>query len=467
MSISRRGALTSILSVGAAGGLTNCAQNTPTAVSKKPTIPPLPVAPTSLLLNHGRAKDILAAEKVDLLICANPINIYYLTNQRPLTFALGMNDYAYATLSSAPTEPPTYIASRYEFYLGGVADTAISELLNINLFSAPADPEIFENLTDIQDIINAKGAHGWYPRLHADHEQANHEKIRRAKDAPRLDELYANSEAALLKQLFATDLTHKTIAIDHPKLRATIAKSGLDVRIVDGERLLRRIRLQKSPAELELARYAITANVSAARAMAATARAGATLQDLRREFSTTCGQHMSKSKYVVIDGIVPDLAFSEIKEGRSFLIDCVSEFEGYHGDFGRTVCVGEPSREMQSVIEALSHVWDRILPQLKPGVKYSDIYGMGAALFAETNIDVGFAVNPHCIGLNHTDEPSKNEFGLWVKEDIMLEENMILSVDLPLLDTGLGGTAHLEDLVLIGKDGPELLNTSDDRFIVV
>ena len=44
---------------------------------------------------------------------------------------------------------------------------------------------------------------------------------------------------------------------------------------------------------------------------------------------------------------------------------------------------------------------------------------------------------------------------------------MSLSIDMPLLDSGLGGTAHLEDLVLVGKDGPEILNTSDDRFIVV
>lgn len=467
MSISRRGALASILGAGAAGGIVGCAQQVQTPTSKVSPLPPLPQTPTELLLNYGRAKDILAAEKVDLLICANPINIYYLTNQRPLPFALGMNDYAYATLSAAQLEPPTFITSQFDFYLGGAADTAISNLLNINLFSAPAEPEIFEALTDIQDIIEAPGASSFYPRQHTDHKQAAHEKIRRAKEVLKADDLYASLDAALLKQIFDTDFANKTIAIDHPKLREIIAKSELDLRIVDGERLVRRIRLQKSPAELELARYAISANAAAARASAASVRAGATLQDLRREFSISCGQHMAKSKYMVIDGIVPDLVPGEIKEGRSFLIDCVSEFEGYHGDFGRTVCVGDPSREMQRVIDALSHVWDRILPQLKPGVKYSDIFTMGAALFAETNIDVGFAVNPHNIGLNHTDEPSNNDFGLWSKEDIVLEENMILSVDLPLLDTGLGGTAHLEDLVLIGKDGPELLNTSDDRFIIV
>ena len=54
-----------------------------------------------------------------------------------------------------------------------------------------------------------------------------------------------------------------------------------------------------------------------------------------------------------------------------------------------------------------------------------------------------------------------------MKDDIELQENMILSIDMPLLNNGIGGTAHLEDLVLIGKDGAELLNTSDDRLIIV
>ena len=100
--------------------------------------------------------------------------------------------------------------------------------------------------------------------------------------------------------------------------------------------------------------------------------------------------------------------------------------------------------------------------------RYSDIYALGAKLFAETKIDAGFAVNPHSVGLIHTDEPWNEEFGhSFSKENLVLTENMILSVDMPLLDTGLGGSAHLEDLVLIGKDGPELLNASDDRYIEV
>jgi len=335
------------------------------------------------------------------------------------------------------------------------------------MFSAPADAASFAALTDIHEIIDAPVFENFYPRLHDDLKLAPHIKQRRERDKIAIKEHFASVEGALIKQIFDTDLENKTVAIDHPKIRETLAKSGLDLRIVDGDRIIKKIRMQKTSAELELARYAIEANAASARHAAASVRAGASLQELRTEFARNCGANLSNPVFMAIDAIVPELVPGKVPEGRTFLIDCVSEFQGYHGDFGRTVCVGDPTRQMQSIVNALSDTWDRLMPMLKPGVKYSELYAQSAKLFGETGVDAGFAINPHSVGLQHTDEPSKNEFGLWDKDDHELVENMILSIDMPLLDSGLGGTAHLEDLVLIGKDGPELLNSSDDRFIVV
>ena len=44
---------------------------------------------------------------------------------------------------------------------------------------------------------------------------------------------------------------------------------------------------------------------------------------------------------------------------------------------------------------------------------------------------------------------------------------MIISVDMPVLNTGIGGSAHLEDLTLITKDGNEQINDIGERIIVV
>ena len=470
MSISRRDSIKGVLIGGAAAGLMGCDQspNSNDRKNQKSDLPLLPSSPTSLLLNQARAAEIMEQEKVDLIICANPINIYYLTNQRPMTYRLGMNDFSYATLSSKPMDPPSFITGRYDLYMGGALDTKLSDLLNFRMASFPIDPDGFAKLTDPNDIINAPVSEGFYPRLHSAHKLPKHVQNRRDKDAPLSQtEHYASAEAALIKQILETDMPNKTVAIDDDKIRQTLAKTGFDLRVVDGERLVKKIRLQKTAAELELVRYATNANAAAVRAAAKTVREGATLQEVRGEFIRACGEKSNRPVYMAIDFVIPELVRGEIKNGRSFMVDCVSEFQGYHGDFGRTICAGEPTTEMQGIIDALSHVWDRMMPNLKAGAKYSDLYALSAKLFAETKIDAGFAINPHSVGLNHTDEPSKNDFGFWEKDDIELVENMVLSVDMPVLDNGLGGSAHLEDLVLIGKDGPQLLNTSDDRFIVV
>ncbi len=44
---------------------------------------------------------------------------------------------------------------------------------------------------------------------------------------------------------------------------------------------------------------------------------------------------------------------------------------------------------------------------------------------------------------------------------------MVLSVDCPPMEAGIGGTAHLEDLMLITKDGAEPLHTIPQNTITV
>ena len=160
MDISRRDSLAGLLVGGAAAGLAACNSEGQQKTPKTSDLPPLPKSPSSLLLNQVRAAQIMEQEKVDLVICANPINIYYLTNQRPMTYRLGMNDFSYATLSSKPMDPPSFITGRYDLYMGGALDTNISDALNFRMASFPANPETFAKLTDPNDIINAPAFEG-------------------------------------------------------------------------------------------------------------------------------------------------------------------------------------------------------------------------------------------------------------------------------------------------------------------
>jgi hypothetical protein len=44
---------------------------------------------------------------------------------------------------------------------------------------------------------------------------------------------------------------------------------------------------------------------------------------------------------------------------------------------------------------------------------------------------------------------------------------MVISVDCPVLDTGIGGSAHCEDLMLITEHGAECIHSEHEAVIVV
>ena len=425
-----------------------------------------PIELDGLPLNQERALAIMDDAKVDLLICTKETNHFYLTGHRPSAHLLGYDSgLDVSTLSAHGEGKPTMITSQIGLYFQGTPKKQLDHL-DVVIVGFPADIAGFSKLSDPAEIANAPGA-PFVTRRNNLHPETESEIYRHGLIARESKDIRGSIEAAVLKQLLDNPMPNKTVAIDDHRIRSLLERSGVDLKFVDGEALIRKIRIQKSPMELKLMRYAATANAASGRAAAMQVRNGASFDDLRGLFWQETAKRYNSGVFMMIDTLMSRVSHGEIKEGRAFLIDCVSTYLGYHGDYGRTVCVGEPNREMGQIIKALSMTWDRLRAELKLGMKFSEILALGNKLFKDTNIDVGFALSPHSIGLNHSDDENIAGFGNYQKADIALEENMVLSIDMPLLDSGLGGSAHLEDLVIMTKDGPELINDSSDRFIVV
>ncbi len=469
MAISRRSLIQSLATIGAASSLASCAntESTHAVSAENQASLNLPEEPNQLLLNQDNAVEEMEKAGVDLLICRDPVNVQYLTNQRSTPEVLGMDGATYATLKASADKKPTYIGSRIQYYFD-MPRPSITDLLDFRFVGVPSEPELYEQLEDATDIINAPASVYAMPRMHKEQALSPLESRRLNQIDRVFTELKASSEAAILAEIMETDLPNKTIAIDDLMLRSVIEKSGLDVRIVDGERLVRKMRLIKSPLEIDYMRFSAEANSLAAKAAARSVRSGATFNDVRNEFAKACADFGTRAKFMMLDTHTPNLSRGEIKDGRSFLMDSVSAFEGYHGDYGRTVCLGEPNRKMKKVIDGLSVTWDRVLPELKPGITFKEIIALTMRLYGEVGLDVGYAVNPHSVGMHHHDDPNSTDFALgYTKDNVELKEGMIISIDMPFLDVGLGGSAHLEDSVLITKDGPELINDPSDRMLVI
>ena len=444
-------------------GVATTPQSEKLSINNVGAFPSLPKTP---LVNRERATRIMKQAGIDAIICAVPRNIYYLTNYHPLLSKMGIDGFTYAILPADDRIAPVLVEGQFGFYIAG-AETATKDLVDVRLHTGFAEADAAHMSQDLRSQLDAPAIPSFLPAMQNWHALNGLEQNKRDKTLAMSKDISASSHIALTKALIDLGLEGKSLVVDSANLKSILGRADItDVR-TNGEHVLRRIRLQKTPAEITLMRYAAQANAEASLAAAKLVRDGANFQEMRQNYAAQCGERLLTPEFMVLDGVVPEMAQGEIKEGRSFLIDCVSHHQFYHGDYGRTVCVGEPTPEIQRATTALAQIWDGLLPQLKPGMYYNEITDLAAEICATTDTDAGHICNPHSVGLNHTDEPSVGDADYFVKDNLQLVEGMIISVDLPMTETGLGGSAHLEDLVLITEDGAELINDGADRVIIV
>ena len=210
---------------------------------------------------------------------------------------------------------------------------------------------------------------------------------------------------------------------------------------------------------------ASNANVAAARKTAANMRQLGTIKNVRNAFNAETSRLGNTPGFMAVNAAVDEAYDAEFVEGTSVLIDCVSSLRGYHGDYGRTIFIGEPRKEMADKVRVTGLAWNELRNQLKPGMRFSEIRSQGAAILRKMGYPLNVPFGPHCVGLAHTEQPLLDRKGAPI--DTILEAGMIISVDCPLMEASPLGTAHLEDLTLITSDGHAPIHDNGNDFIVV
>lgn len=246
-------------------------------------------------------------------------------------------------------------------------------------------------------------------------------------------------------------LAEKSLANAAPK---SVNRDAIDV--------VKHLRLVKTELEIRFMRLASAANVAAATTTISKLRELRTLKNVRANFYNETIKRGNKPVFMSVDGVIDERHDEDLREGSSVLIDCVSEVYGYHGDYGRTIFIGDPPKNTVDAAQAVSLAWEELRHTLKPGVRFSEISEMGQKILAKLGAyTVPFG--PHSVGLSHTDQPFTGLDGK--AHDIVLEPGMIISVDCPLLEADFGGTIHLEDLSLITETGSEVIHDTNEDII--
>lgn len=433
----------------------------PHANRRGPEVPDLGFLQTAPLMNPERARFFMRREGIDGLVAAFPANVFYLTNHWPQLDRMGFTGSAVAIFPADPLRPVALVMHAFLYYYTHAPESSFEGRL-VFPYTQPTDPEA----PPPEDGSEPPAAPARSMRVNEPSLLSEREKHRRRALAS-AEPASAGVSWAIAKALKSLGLDAARLGIDDPALVPPIRARGLEAEVVPAENTLRRIRLAKSEVEIRLMRLAARQNLDAAMAAAAQARELGSTRRLRAQFFAEAAKRGNLGVFMVIDGSSSEVIDEPIREGMSLSIDCVSTCRHYHGDFARTIFVGEPLPSMKRATTAIATAWRDIQERLRPGLRFGDIPRIGRESLRKQGVNLSVSFRPHSVGLFHTDHPQPSLLEPRKPEELVLEENMILSVDCPVFEAGLGGTAHLEDLMLIRKRGAEPIHDVPQSVIVV
>ena len=453
--MNRRHLLGGLAAAGASGFAAPArADASPSRLRMGVSVPPPVLGPR---MNFEQADKIMTELGLDAIVLGAGKNVYHATGLDLTATKMGHTPGVYALITRNQDQRLSLIAPSFLYYYTIAMDHRHSDF-PAYLYAGPGE--------EVEDAELSLDELPLYPNLeHEPLDLIESTRLSMVERAVRAEAARPNLKFALANALKDTGVSRGRIAADLQPVTRNVTQAAEQATIVNADDALRRIRPVKSDVEIQLMRYAAQANAEAALQAASTVRAGADVRELRATFFAAAAARGMRGMFMVIDRVSSPTYAAELREGQCFSIDCVSEYMGYHGDFARAIYIGEPSKTMQEVSELTGKSWDHVRENLKPGLKFSDVRRMGREALRKMGADFSISFSPHSVGLYHTDHVGT--MGSPPREDIVLEPRMILSVDCPMGATGMGGSSHLEDLMLITEDGAEPINSIGTNVVRV
>jgi len=454
----------------AASGARSAAAATPvSATASGPTIQMstqfrFPGVEGKMLVNKPRAYAVLEEMKLDGLVALNPVNVYYLTNTVTVMTKFLSDVPALATFPRDPKEPSYLVTSTAQAWDLVNGDREVPELIAV---SGARNWEDYANADPAQMKIEPQAYVGGYA-FKAGATLTPREQ--RWADAQHTYNPHAAPSPAwgLVRALKQSGLANGRIGVDDLRIKLMLEEIGFtSVTCVPAANIFRKIRMIKSEPELALMRVAGANNALASMNTIKAIQKGMRFEEIERRFNAECGALGSENSSFLAGisiGLLPD---GVAVEGKPFLIDAVSRFRNYHGDFSRTICIGDPPKDVLARARANKIGRDEVFAAVRPGVRFSELQHIAR----EAEVKAGMPreiiiVNPHSVGLEHGDNPMRMDGVYAAPIDTVLEENMVLTIDLPYIEVGWGA-GHHEDLIRVTKTGYEPMHPEGDPLVVV
>jgi Xaa-Pro aminopeptidase len=151
-----------------------------------------------------------------------------------------------------------------------------------------------------------------------------------------------------------------------------------------------------------------------------------------------------------------------VRPGDLMTIDCGAVYDGYRSDETATFILGPPDARQERVYQVVKQAHDRAIEAIRAGVSCRSIDEAARSWIDGQGFGESFMHGTgHGVGLDVHEYPR-----LTAQSEAILEAGMVVTVEPGVYLPGLWGI-RIEDLVVVQKDGCEVLSKTPKEFRII
>lgn len=428
-----------------------------------------------MLLNRERANLIMDRHGLDGLVAAFPENIYYLSDYWGPMFLMSRNYTLYALLPRDETAPAALIMPGTGVYHLEHKPTWMPNVATFITRIPPKaiPPRDYESTTEEIDdggdqVVTAETLGKDVPLTpyptRPGAMMAARDRQLLDRYAMHRDGAQATATRALAAAIKTAGLSAGRLGFDDPRVLGWLGAIGLEeLSGVDALNIFKEIRMIKSPDEIELLKVAGRMSEAALNAVIAAIEPGLPLDALNRIHALSMAEQGGRSEWIIAN--IRGLATGDVEANELIKLDSVGSYKEYRGDVGRSVFCGEPTAEMLRRFDAVGRALAIAYENIRPGKTFKEIVDLTLKAVRDEGFPGFVIAGPHSVGLEHTDHPVSVGEQMPGHHPLRFEENMVFTLDMPYHEFGWG-TTHVEDMLIVRKDGCEPITSMDTSLRV-
>ncbi len=295
-------------------------------------------------MNMARAVEVMERHNLDGLVLGDPVNVFHALGHWPQIARTrqGQPPGTFAILARERIDEPGLVTSRFLYYYTW-ADGRQRDDVQAWLYT----------------LLDDAGAEGPFPeyelcpdRGEAPMSTMEQNRARSLSYIPADRAWIGDCGAAIVKAMRDLGIWGGRVGVDHRATEEVLTRNDCPAERIWADNVLREIRLIKSPLEMVLMARAAEANVQALNAVGRAVREGAAYHELHQLFLAEAAQRGNRAVFLNVDRSSSEFNSRKIEDGQALFLDAVSHFQHYHGDFARTVFVGDPLPPARKAAEA-------------------------------------------------------------------------------------------------------------------